>query len=59
MTKKARIAAAISAPVAGALAAVAVVVAPAATAAADSPITFYAHSIVISLEPLLHLTIWL
>jgi hypothetical protein len=59
MTKKARIAAALSAPVAGALAAIAVVAAPAATAAAASPITVVGNAIIISLEPLLHLTIWL
>jgi hypothetical protein len=57
MTKKARIAAAISAPVLGSLAAVGFAMAPAAPAGAASPITITSHSIVVDLEPLLLLTI--
>jgi hypothetical protein len=57
MTKKARIAAAISAPVIGSLAAIGFAVAPAAPAAAASPVTISSSAIVIDLAPLLVVTI--
>ena len=59
MTKKARIAAAISAPVLGSLAAVGFAMAPAAPAGAASPISISSSAIVVNLEPLALITIHL
>lgn len=57
MTKKARIAAAIAAPVVGSLAAIGFAVAPAAPAGAASPVVINSHYIQVNLEPLLLVTI--
>jgi hypothetical protein len=55
MTKTARIAAAISAPVLGSLAAIGFAIAPAAPAAAASPITITSNSIIVVIPPILYL----
>jgi hypothetical protein len=52
MNRKARIAAALSAPIIGSLAVFALVAGPAAPAGASSPITITSHSIVINIPPL-------
>lgn len=57
MTKKARIAAAIVAPVVGSLAAIGFAMVPAAPAGAASPISISSSAIVVDLEPLALVTI--
>ncbi|HWE65195.1 MAG TPA: hypothetical protein VG298_00995 [Acidimicrobiales bacterium] len=52
MTRKTRIAAALSAPIIGSLAFIGLAVVPAAPAGAASPITITSHSIVINLPPI-------
>jgi hypothetical protein len=57
MTKKTRIAAALSAPVIGSLAVLGFTAAPAAPAGAASPITITSHNITIVIPPILYVNV--
>ncbi|HUC06037.1 MAG TPA: hypothetical protein VL961_11605 [Acidimicrobiales bacterium] len=57
MTKKARIAAALSAPIIGSLAVLGLAAAPAAPAGAASPITITSNAITVVIPPILYLSI--
>jgi hypothetical protein len=52
MSKKARIVAALSAPVIGSLAFLGLALGPAAPASAASPISFTGHSLIINIPPI-------
>jgi hypothetical protein len=57
MSRKTRIAAAISAPVIGSLAFLGLAIAPAAPAGAASPITIGPHAITVVIAPILYLEV--